>query len=294
MSILKPHSLAAALAVAFTACQASAQNIYVGQYFSGNILEFTPGGSQSTFSSGDGQVAGIAFASSGNLFQANNFGSINQIPPSGSASSFASIYEPNGVAFSANTLFVSSYGNGTIYEVNSSGTVSTFASGFSNPTGMAFDTSGDLFLATYGGNNVYEFKNNDGTLSSTPTVFASGISSPWGLAFNAVGDLFVSSDVSAGTITEVTPNGTESPFATGLDGPNGIAFDSSGNLYVADSFNGDITKITSGDSESTFMTGLSDPTGLAISNMTLPVPEPSSLALAALGTTAFFFRRRKI
>ena len=68
------------------------------------------------------------------------------------------------VSTSAQDLFVSDYQSGSIIEVMPGGAQSTFASGL-YPMGLAFNGAGDLFEADSSG-NIYEFINNNGTLSS--------------------------------------------------------------------------------------------------------------------------------
>ena len=75
---------------------------------------------------------------------------------------------------SGENLYISDYGDGKIYKVTSGGTQSTFTSGLYYPSGIAFDSSGDLFVAD-GNGNIHEYANNGGTLSTTPTTFASGL-----------------------------------------------------------------------------------------------------------------------
>lgn len=129
---------------------------------------------------------------------------------------------------------------------------STFVTGLNQPNGIAFNGAGDLFEADYGSGNIYEFLNNDGTLSSTPTLFADGLNDPCAIAFNSSGDLYVT-EQSLGTLVEITPGGSESTLATGLG----------------------------------------HPTAIAIQGLALPVPEPSTWALTAIGGAALLFRRRK-
>ena len=74
-----------------------------------------------------------------------------------------------------------------------------------------------------GGHDIYEFINNNGTLSSSPVIFASGLDEPYGLAFNSAGNLF-EADYGSGNIYEYTPGGARSTFASGLNGPYGLAF----------------------------------------------------------------------
>ncbi len=149
-----------------------------------------------------------------------------------------------------------SYSN-TVYQFTPSGTKSTFASGF-EPTGLAFDSQGDLFVSDYGTGNIYEFNATSGSRST----FASGLIKPQGLAFYG-GNLYaVESDFGgAGSVYEYS-GGSRSTVVTGLNDPCGLAFDSSNNLYVANYFSGTIEKITNGV-PSTFASGLSYPNCLA-------------------------------
>ena len=91
--------------------------------------------------------------------------------------------------------------------------------------------------------NIYEFTNNNGTLSSNLTLFASGLANPTGLAFNCAGDIFVACPAN-GTITEITPSGAQSNFATNLCEPFGLAINSTGNLFVSEPGCDDIAEFT--------------------------------------------------
>ena len=76
------------------------------------------------------------------------------------------------------------------------GTRSTFASGLT-PVSLAFNSSGDLFVASQG--SIYEFVPN-----GTRSTFVSGLTDPSGLAFSSSGDLFFGDD---DYIYECTPSG---------------------------------------------------------------------------------------
>jgi PEP-CTERM motif-containing protein len=73
-------------------------------------------------------------------------------------------------------------GNGIIEEFSSNGVGSVFATGLSYPTGLAFDSSGNLFAGEEGNGTIEEYSTN-----AVGTVFASGLTGdPWGLAFQPV------------------------------------------------------------------------------------------------------------
>jgi len=63
------------------------------------------------------------------------------------------------------------------------------------------------------------------------------------------------------------------------------------NLYEADYASGNIYEFTPGGAQSTFATGLADPVALAFQGVTLPVPEPSTMGLLAIGATALLALR---
>ena len=162
-------------------------------------------------------------------------------------------------------LFVANFGSGDITEITPGGSESTFASGFSDPSGLAFNSAGDLFVASGGiSGTITEI-----TPNGTKSTFASGLNNPIGLAFNSAGDLFVAiqaSSIGSGSIVKITPNGTQSTFAM-VANPYGLAFNSAGNLFVGSIGNNNaIVEITPGGLESTFASGLDWPTALAFNS----------------------------
>jgi sugar lactone lactonase YvrE len=134
---------------------------------------------------------------------------------------------------------------------------STFNSGLSNPTGLAFDKSGYLYVANSGIGEIGKI-----SPSGVYSTFYSGLSSPIGLTFDSSRNLYVTLDI-IGEIGKITPGGVYSSFCSGLSNPAGLAFDSSGYLYVANNGIGEIGKISPSGVYSQFCSGLSFPIGLA-------------------------------
>jgi outer membrane protein assembly factor BamB len=95
----------------------------------------------------------------------------------------------------------------SIFCVRPSGTRETYASGIVNPTSMAVDAVGRLYVSSRFEGAVYRLK-PDGT----PELFASDLGVACGLAFGADGSLFVGDR--SGTIFRVDTAGRASAFAT--------------------------------------------------------------------------------
>src|SRR6266496_6095563 len=124
-----------------------------------------------------------------------------------------------------------------------------------NPTALAFDHSGNLFVADHAAQTIFKFA-PDGTRS----VFVTGVrlSDGNGLAFDAADNLFVLSPSGkyhvGGTILKFSPDGSKRTFATGVGLPYSLAIDPSGNLFVSDWDTGSIYKLTPKGDKSVFAT----------------------------------------
>jgi len=139
---------------------------------------------------------------------------------------------------SAQNLFVSGRdpNGGEIFKFTWDGRQSIFASGLYQPSDLAFDSAGNLFVVDYmivgpeafGIAAIYKI-----TASGTVTIFASGMSYASSLAIDRMGNVFVA-DPNRGIIYEYKPTGSRRTFATGLQHPVGLAFNTLGNLFVAD------------------------------------------------------------
>src|SRR6266581_4622974 len=102
-------------------------------------------------------AAQLIYAAPGDLFESDQgSGNIFEFTPGGTRSTFASGLTPRGLAFnSAGNLFEGD-GSGNIFEFTPGGTRSTFASGLNLPYGLAFNSAGNLFEGD-GSGNIYEF-----------------------------------------------------------------------------------------------------------------------------------------
>lgn len=253
------------------------------------------------------------------LFEGDYEGhAINSFTTSGTRSFFATASFTLGLAFNkSGDLFEVDSGTSFIWRYSPSGVRSTFTNPPDNPTALAFDANGSLFVAMGSGaaGRIYKYtpsgsatifatglyypqalafdangnlfaanNHEDDIYEYTPTgiksIFASGLpADPHGLAFDASGNLFATYG-SPGLIYKFTPSGVGSVFASGLDGPEGLAFDTSGNLFVTDFLSGHIYEFTPDGRRSTFASGLNEPSSLAFA-----VPEPPVLTL--LGVSGF-------
>lgn len=99
--------------------------------------------------------------------------------------------------------------------------------GLSSPVGMAYDASGNLYVANWSAGTVFRFS-PDGKRG----VFAEGLRGPSGLAISPAGDIYVAS-YSEDLVWRFTPAGDRSVFVRGLATPAGLSFDARGRLLIA-------------------------------------------------------------
>ncbi len=198
----------------------------------------------------------------------------------GGPAASAELNSPSGVAvdFSGN-IYIADYKNNRIRRVDASGVISTVAgkgtAGYSGdggpassaelstPSGVAVDTSGNIYIAD-SSNNCIRKVDASGVISTVAGKGTGGysgdggpassaeLSSPFGVAVDASGNIYIADDKNnrirkvdaSGVISTVAGNGTGGYSGDGgpatsaeLNSPSGLAVDSSGNIYIADTTN---------------------------------------------------------
>jgi len=276
-------------------------NLYIADAFN-NVIRKISGGVVSTFAGSgiagytnatgaDAQFyspQGIAVDAQGNVYVAD-FGNnaIRKITPAGVVTTLAGgngvgyadgsgasvkFYNPSGLAVDAQgNVFVADKGNNLIRKITAVGVTSTFSgvttpgyinaintlAEFNNPTGVAIDGSGNLYVADLGNSAIRKIT-SDGTVSSVvgnPTATPELLNQPQSIAVDKNGNLFISDQT--GRILEITGHvlysiagsANNANYSNGngagadFNSPQGLAADSQGNIYVADYNNNVIRKL---------------------------------------------------
>lgn len=232
-------------------------NLYVADAGNGSIRKITPLRAVTTLATAMGTVAGVAVDSVGNIFVASStHHKIYRITPTGTKTTYA--------------------GSGNVGMADGDSTDAEFNA----PAGLAFDRSGNLYVADKGNNVIRRISQSRFvelvTGSATGAAgFANGtgttarFESPSGIAREPAGS-FIVADAGNNAIRRLTVGvggsvsvSTVSGFDTtagstdGLasiarfNGPTGVAVDIAGNIFVADRSNHVIRRISPAGSVST-------------------------------------------
>jgi len=241
----------------------SSGNIYVADYYNHKIRKVTSSGVVSTLAgsgtSGSTDATGtaasfnyptdVAVDSSGNIYVADkNNNKIRKITPAGVVTTLAG---------SADNSSGSVDGTGT-------------AASFNFPSGLALDSSGNIYVADYSNNKIRKVtpagvvttlagSTDNSSGSADGTGSAAKFNGPSGVALDSSGNIYVA-DLKNQKIRKITPAGVVTTLAGSADNssgsvdgtgtaasfnyPTGVAVDSSGNIYVGDFNNHKIRKIT--------------------------------------------------
>jgi len=202
---------------------------------------------------------------------------ITEFPGDGSAETQTALPESlqiiGGMAMDhAGDVFVAGQNPVGVGELSPSGTYTPLDStGLAQPTGIAVDAAGDLFVLDAGSNStpnsgkVVEYLAGGGGQKT----LASGLNGPSGLALDTAGDLFIA-DTGNFQVLEIpaATNGgdTVQTLVSGLpNAPDSLATDGAGNLYVLINGNSEIMWVPAGTHTAKFFASLSDyADGLAV------------------------------
>jgi hypothetical protein len=113
----------------------------------------------------------------------------------------------------------------------------TLGGGFFDPTGVAMDGNGDIFVADYGNNAVREIVAAGGY--ALVKTLGSGFSHPSSVAVDGSGNVFVADEANSAVKEIVAAGGytTVNTLSGGFYNPYGVAVDGAGNIFVADTYN---------------------------------------------------------
>jgi sugar lactone lactonase YvrE len=149
----------------------------------------------------------------------------------------ADMMNPTAIAFDrGGQMYVSSRYDGTVYRVAPNGTMTAYAEGMGIATGMAFDREENLYVGDRSG-TIFKI-GRDRQIFVFATLEASV--SAYHLAFDPLGNLFVAGPTTSSfdSVYKIDRHGAVSTFYRGLGRPQGLAFDKDGNIYVAASLAG--------------------------------------------------------
>jgi hypothetical protein len=172
--------------------------------------------------------------------------SVYKITAEGESEPFLTdVVNPTGLAFNLDgEMFITSRYDGNVYKVTPFKESEVFARNLGTATGIAFNHEGQMFVGDRSG--TIFLVNEIGESSTFATLEPS--MAAYHLAFGPDGYLYVTGPniSSFDSVMRISPEGEVSRFFTGLGRPQGLAFDSAGNLYVAASRQGQrgIVKIT--------------------------------------------------
>ncbi|MEP6741394.1 MAG: gluconolaconase [bacterium] len=147
------------------------------------------------------------------------------------------ITNPTAIAFdSRGQMFVSSRMDGTVYRITPFKEAVPFAHGLGVATGIAFDRDDTMYVGDRTG-TIYKV---NGIGEETAWVQLEPSVSAYHLAVGPDNALYVAGPTVASfdSIMRVAPDGSLSTFYKGLGRPQGLAFDQDGNLLVAASLRG--------------------------------------------------------
>lgn len=147
------------------------------------------------------------------------------------------ITNPTGIAFdSTGQMFVSSRMDGNVYRITPFKEALPFARNLGVATGIAFDRSDTMYVGDRTG-TIYKV---NGIGDETAWAQLEPSVSAYHLAVGPDDALYVAGPTVASfdSVTRVDADGEVSVFYRGLGRPQGLAFDGSGNLYVAASLRG--------------------------------------------------------
>jgi hypothetical protein len=159
----------------------TAGNLYVAIYFSSKVIKITPGGVVSDYATGIGAPWALAFNSTGDLFVSrlgnSGAGSVVKVAagcvvPCSATTFMSGLTNPQGLAVDgADNVYAAALDN-VIRKATPAGVVTTVSTDplLNGPTGMTFDTAGNLYAGNFGDGKVIKLAGAGAPPVPVPTL----------------------------------------------------------------------------------------------------------------------------
>jgi sugar lactone lactonase YvrE len=198
-----------------------------------------------SFATGLHQVDNPAFDPDGNLYVTYSGTRGQEVPvsifrvrPDGTRETFSSgIVNPTSMAVDIDgRLYVSSRFEGTVYRVSADGTLAPFATDLGVACGLAFSPDGTLFVGDRSGTI---FKVDRGGSAQAFATLPTSVAA-FHLALAPDGALYVTAPTLSAydAVYRIAPDGAVALRYEGFGRPQGIAFDRNGSLFVVEALAG--------------------------------------------------------
>jgi len=175
---------------------------------------------------------------------------------------------PPGISYSATQTYTTNTAITPLLPFNSGSPIAALAysssavsvgSGIMEPTDVATDAAGNLYVADIVASHVIKIP------AFGSPVFLGAFNAPLGVAVDATGNVYVA-DASSTAIKKVPAgSSTATLIGGGFSAPTAVAVDGSGNVYVADTGNGALKEIPAGNGTPvTIKSGFASIQGVAV------------------------------
>jgi sugar lactone lactonase YvrE len=159
-------------------------------------------------------------------------------------------------------VYVADWGTGAVLKVSPDGEVRMVLDRLNQPSGLALDRMGNLYISTYA-----QGMTGEGTVVKVPVmgdaaVIVSGLSGPIDVALDAEDRLYVAC-FDRDLVLKISPDDGMSIVVAEVAHPTALAFDRDGRLYVCSASTGAVARIAADGESAIVARGLTEPSDLA-------------------------------
>jgi hypothetical protein len=191
----------------------------------------------------DGRI--LIGMSAGSIYERTTDGQLHKLSGAGLVSPLGLIEAPNG------DLIIADAGQNALVRYTE-GKLTPFLTGLNQPYGLAMDSGGSLYVATFGANTLYKV-GADGQ----STVVSSNLGGPYDVKLRQDGAVLVSNN-NTNSIVAVAQDGSVTEIAgRTIYNPTAAVYDAAGSLRVANSGYANIVSLTDSGQVTEFKGGVS-------------------------------------